>query len=70
MNSRNKLFTCIVFFPDELARRPRKYRNINNLIRFERFVEKELALYFNVYSKQTNEFLRRVYIKKKAGQAG
>ncbi|TDO28423.1 hypothetical protein BC659_0488 [Sediminibacterium goheungense] len=70
MSNRNKLFTCIVFFPDELARRPRKYRNINNISRFERFAEKEEALYFNVYSKKTNEFIQRVYTNKKAGQAG
>jgi len=70
MRINTRLFTCIVFFPEELSRRPRKYRNINNLLRFERFVEKDQALYFNVYSKNTNEFIRRVYIKKKAGQAG
>lgn len=69
MSSYN-LYTCIVFFPSEMKRRPRKYRNVNNLLRFEQFVEKDHALYFNIYSKKTNEFLRRVYINKKAGQAG
>jgi hypothetical protein len=59
-------YTAIVFFHPEQNKRPFKYRNINREDNFKDFcktnVKLEGALYFNLYSKETKEFIKRVWI--------
>jgi len=62
--SQKILYSCIVFFLPDAGIRPRKYRNVNSLMRFEKFVTSMGGIYYNVYNKRTREFIERVYIKK------
>jgi len=57
-------YTCIIFFQPEAGIKPRKYRNVNCLLRFEKFVTRMGGKYYNVYNKSTRGFIERVYIKK------
>jgi hypothetical protein len=56
-------YTAILFFnPGTL--RPRKYRNVNNILSFYKNVaEPSKCLYFNLYDKKTTMFVKRVYLK-------
>ena len=58
----SNLYTCIVFFTRKNSLMPHKYRNVNNIARFEKFARKLGASYFNVYSKRTAEFIQRIYV--------
>lgn len=62
----HKLYTCIVFFYLN-SKPPLKYRNVNNLDRFNTFAESRGGYYFNVYEKVTRRFVKRVYVNKKTG---
>jgi len=57
-----KLFTCIVFFNPDSGRSPAKYRNVNNLERFELFAKKKGGVYFNIYVKSDKSYLGRKYL--------
>ena len=56
-------YTAILFFkPGTL--RPRKYRNINNILSFYKNVaEPSKCIYFNLYDKKTANFVKRVYLQ-------
>jgi hypothetical protein len=56
------LYTAIVFFENGTI--VRKYRNISNLGSFMRFLEKIEALYCNLYDKETNAYIKRLYVNK------
>jgi len=56
------LFTCIIFFEDK-TKTPAKYRNIKNLDKFKIFAFIANGIYFNVYDKQTRNFVERIYLK-------
>lgn len=56
------LYTCIIFFEDK-AKQPAKYRNIKNLEKFKTFANSVYAHYFNVYEKQTKNYIKRVYLR-------
>lgn len=58
------LYTAIVFMNNGL--RPRKYRNITHINKFEQFCVTINANYFNLYEKTTKNFVERIYIKKGA----
>ena len=60
--SQNNLYTCIVFFDHESFKQPHKYRNVNNLEKFKLFAFQKGAVYFNVYSKKTREFIKRIKV--------
>jgi len=55
------LKTAIIFFKPG-TKRPRKYRNINNIVKFGEFALKQGAWYINWYNKQTAEFERRTWL--------
>jgi len=57
-------YTAIVFFSPFLKQLPRKYRNIRDTQNFERFCRQKLngAVYYNLYNKNTKEFVRREYL--------
>jgi hypothetical protein len=56
------LYTAIVFFENGTI--VRKYRNISNLGSFMRFLEKIEAHYCNLYDKETNYYIKRLYVNK------
>ena len=56
-----QLKTAIVFFKPG-TKKPRKYRNISNLIKFAEFAIKEGAWYINWYDKESREFERRSWL--------
>jgi hypothetical protein len=58
-------FNAIVFFKKELNKTPFKYRNIKDKENFKRFCENKIENcdYFNLYDKQTKQFVERIYIK-------
>jgi len=55
------LYTAIVFFDN--GNKVRKYRNISNLGSFMRFLGQIGAHYCNLYSKETNAYYKRLYVK-------
>jgi hypothetical protein len=57
------LYTAIVFFEDKTM--PRKYRNISNIHSFAKFCKLTNAYYFNVYNKETKQYVNRVYLNDK-----
>lgn len=57
-----KLYTAIVFMADGSA--TRKYRNISSINTFYAFCKSINAAYFNMYDKDSKNFVERVYIKK------
>lgn len=59
-----KLLTAICFFSPKEDRHPLKYRNINNVEKFIKFVEPKGVLYINFYNKETREFVNRHWIKE------
>ena len=59
----NKLYTAIVFFPENLGIAPRKYRNISNLENFAKFAQKSGGWYMNLYDKRSAKFEARRYLK-------
>ena len=56
-------YTAILFFkPGTL--RPRKYRNINNILSFiKKVAVPSKCIYFNLYDKKSNNFIKRVYLQ-------
>jgi hypothetical protein len=54
-----KLYTCILFCKDGSVK---KYRNINNINRFELFAKKINGKYFNVYDKTTKQFINQLKV--------
>ena len=62
-NKMNKpTFTAIIFFSD---RSPAKYRNLQNLNSFKKFVlgRYPSAMYYNLYDKKTKAYNSREYLK-------
>lgn len=67
-----QLYTCIAFFPTltESPAGPQKFRNVNSLVRFEKFALKKGFIYYNIYLKPPKwapvgakgEFVRKVWI--------
>jgi len=55
-------YTCIIFFKDELERRPTKYRNIRFLNNFKTFAASIGAKSINVYDKRTKDFVEQIKI--------
>lgn len=55
-----KLYTCILFCIDNQVK---KYRNINNLERFNDFAKNINGNYFNVYDKKTKLFIQQIKCK-------
>lgn len=55
-------YTCIIFFKDELERRPTKYRNIRFLDNFKTFAASIGAKSINVYDKRTKAFIEQIKI--------
>jgi hypothetical protein len=55
-------FTCIIFFKDELERRPTKYRNIRYLANFKAYAASIGAKSINVYDKRTKDFVEQIKI--------
>ena len=55
-------FTAIIFFSD---RSPAKYRNLQNLVSFKKFVlgRYPSAMYYNLYHKKSEVYYGREYIK-------
>lgn len=55
-------FTAIIFFSD---RSPAKYRNLQNLNSFKKFVLSRYAsaMYYNLYDKKTKAYFGREYLK-------
>ena len=60
----DKLFTAICFFNPKLAAAPLKYRNINNVQKFVAFAAGKGVMYFNVYGKETKNFIQRIWIEQ------
>jgi hypothetical protein len=54
--------TAIVFFGPK-GPRPRKYRNITNLVKFGQFCADLGAWYINWYDAKSGEFDRRTWLK-------
>lgn len=55
------LYTAIVFFEDKAP--PRKYRNISNLTTFTNFCKMINAYYYNLYNKESKQYVERIYVK-------
>jgi len=55
------LKTAIVFFKPG-TKRPRKYRNISNVVKFGKFCQDLGAWYINWYDKRSAEFERRTWL--------
>ena len=57
-----KKYTAIVFFKDKNIA-PFKYRNIDNMINFESYINKNLQNldYINYYDKETKLYITRKY---------
>jgi|APGre2960657505_1045072.scaffolds.fasta_scaffold00883_21 hypothetical protein len=58
-----KKYSITVFFIEN-NKKPRKYRNISNLISFTSFVKKSGGIYYNMYDQETKIYIKRIYIKK------
>lgn len=59
-----KLMTGICFFSPKDDKLPLKYRNINNEQKFINYVKEKGVMYVNFYSKETKEFIKRVWIQE------
>jgi hypothetical protein len=55
------LKTAIVFFKPG-TKRPRKYNNINNVVKFARFCQDLGAYYINYYNKKDGKFEGRKWL--------
>ena len=57
---KSKMYACIVFFPNDNAKR---WKYVRNLQAFSIFLLKEHSLwkYFNVYDKGSKKYLKRFY---------
>lgn len=58
-----KSYTAIVFFPENLKIRPRKYRNITRLENFLKFAQNSGGLYVNLYSTKDKKFEARKWLR-------
>jgi hypothetical protein len=56
-------YTCIIFFKDEIDRRPTKYRNIRYLTNFKAFAASIGGKSINVYDKRTKAFVEQIKIE-------
>jgi len=56
-------YNCIIFFSEEINRRPTKYHNITNLANFKSFAATKGAKVINVYDKKTKAFIEQLKIK-------
>jgi len=56
-----KKYSITVFFKEN-NKKPRKYRNIINLITFTSFVRKSGGWYMNLYDQQTKIYIKRIYL--------
>lgn len=55
-------YTCILFFSEEINRRPTKYHNIRHLDNFKAFAATKGAKAINVYNKKTKTFVKQIKI--------
>jgi len=55
-------YTCIIFFKDEINRRPTKYHNIRHLANFKTFAATKGGQSVNVYDKRTKAFIEQIKI--------
>jgi hypothetical protein len=55
-------YTCILFFSEEINRRPTKYHNIRHLDNFKAFAATKGAIAINVYNKKTKAFVEQIKI--------
>lgn len=55
-------YTAICFFSIELNKLPLKYRNINNLDKFEAFARQKGIRYINYYDKKTKQYSHRKWL--------
>jgi len=55
-------YTCIIFFKDQIERRPTKYRNIRFLDNFKTYAASIGAKSINVYDKRTKAFIEQINI--------
>jgi len=55
-------YTCILFFSEEINRRPTKYHNIRHLDNFKAFAATIGAKAINVYNKKTKAFVEQIKI--------
>lgn len=62
MDNKKQLFTGIIFYPAASQKRPRKYRNINNVPNFLKFALKTGGWYVNLYDKETRLYCGRKYL--------
>lgn len=62
MDNKKQLFTGIIFYPAASQKRPRKYRNINNVSNFLKFALKTGGWYVNLYDKETRLYCGRKYL--------
>lgn len=62
MIGKMKLYSCIVFFHEDMKRRPVKYRKVSNIERFKKFAHSDLTgwLYFNYYDRESRQYIGRV----------
>jgi hypothetical protein len=56
-------YSATIFFGPNSDRRPRKYRNITNLLKFCDFAIKSGGWYINLYDQKTGKFEHRKWIK-------
>lgn len=58
-----QIYSVTIFFKPN-TKKPRKYRNVQNLKTFEYFAKKDIdAYYFNVYEKENSTFVKRIWLK-------
>jgi len=55
-------YTCIIFFKNDIDRRPTKYRNIRYLDNFKAYAASIGAKSINVYDKRTKDFVEQIKI--------
>lgn len=53
-------YTCILFFSEEIDRRPTKYHNIRHIENFKAFAASKGAKTINVYDKKTKAFIEQI----------
>lgn len=58
---KKELKTAILFFQPK-TKRPRKYRNISDAVKFGLWAAKQGAWYINWYDPQTKKFERRTWL--------
>ena len=55
-------YSATIFFDPKMDRRPRKYRNITNLLKFADFAIKSGGWYMNIYDQKSGKFEFRKWL--------